>query len=91
MLSFITKQHKLIFAAGAAVGVAVIGVLKTKKARDLAVKSVAGGIMLKDKALETVANIKEEADDIVCEAKTAAQQCCIDTEKCECEDKCACE
>ncbi len=90
MLSFITKQHKLIFAAGAAVGVAVIGVLKTKKARALAVKSVAGGIMLKDKVLETAANIKEEADDIVCEAKTAAQQGCIDTEKCDCEEKCEC-
>ncbi len=83
MLKFITKQHKLIFAAGAATGVAVLGFLKTKKARELAVKGVASGIMLKDKVLENVANIREEAEDICSEAKTVAKADC----ECECESE----
>ncbi len=85
MFNFITKQHKLIFAAGAATGLAILGLLKTKKARELAVKGVAGGIMLKDKALETAANIKEEADDIVCEAKCVAKNECCCGDDCECD------
>ncbi len=89
MLDFITKQHKLIFAAGAATGVAIFGLLKTKKARDIAVKSVAGGILFKDKVLETAANIKEEADDVVCDAKTVAQKAC--TEADECGEDCDCD
>ncbi len=90
MFNFITKQHKLIFVAGAAVGVAVLGFLKTKTARELAVKSVAGSIMFKDKVLETAANIKEEADDIVCEAKAVASQECSCDDNCDCGDDCAC-
>ncbi len=90
MLDFITKQHKLIFAAGIATGVAVLGLLKTKKAREVAVKSVAGGIMLKDKVLETAANIKEEADDICAEAKAAAKKDCVCGDDCGCGDDCDC-
>ncbi len=91
MLKFITKQHKLIFAAGAATGIAVLSLLKAKKVRELAVKSVAGGIIIKDKVLETATNIKEEADDIVCEAKTVAQHGCSCGEDCDCGDECNCE
>ncbi len=90
MLNFITKQHKLIFAAGAATGIAILGLLKTKSARDLAVKGVAGTIMLKDKVLETATNIKEEADDICAEAKAVAQSSCECGEDCECGDDCDC-
>ncbi len=85
MLTFITKQHKLIFAAGAAVGLAICGLLKAPKTRELAVKGVAGGLLLKDKILETAANIKEEADDICAEAKATAK------DECDCGDSCACE
>ncbi len=95
MLHFITKQHKIIFAAGAATGVAILGLLKTKKVRDMAVKSVAGTIMLKDKVLETACNIKEEADDIVCEARAVALKGCscedsCEDEACDCGDDCEC-
>ncbi len=90
MLKFITKQHKLIFAAGAATGLAVLGLLKTRKARDLAVKGVAGSIMLKDKVLETAANIKEEADDICAEARMVAQNGCECGCDCDCGDECDC-
>ncbi len=82
MLHWITKERKLIFAAGAASGVALLGLLKTKKVRVLTVKGVAGGIMLKDKVLETATNIKEEADDICNEAKVAAKR------DCDCGDDC---
>ncbi len=84
MLECLTKERKCIFLAGAAAGLAVLGFLKTKKARDIAVKSVAGSIMLKDKVVETAANIKEEADDICAEAKAAARQGCDCG--CECEE-----
>ncbi len=90
MLNFITKQHKFIFAAGVATGVAVLSLFKTKKARELAVKGVAGSMLLKDKVLETAANIKEEADDICIDAKASAQQECACGDNCECGDECDC-
>ncbi len=76
MLRFITKERKWIFAAGAAAGAVVLTLLKTKKIHTLAVKGVANGMMLKDKVLETAANIKEEADDICAEARASAQEQC---------------
>ncbi len=87
MLKFITKQHKLIFAAGAATGLAVLSVLKTKKVRELAIKGVASGIMMKDKVLENVSNIKEEADDIVAEAKVVAKCGCNCGDSCNCDEE----
>ncbi len=90
MLNWITKERKWIFAAGAATGLAVLGILKTKKARELAVKGVAGGMLLKDKALETAANIKEEAEDICAEAKASAQASCACGDECACGSECNC-
>ncbi len=87
MIKWITKEKKWIFAAGAATGIAILGFIKTRTARDLAVKGVAGGIMLKDKVLETAANIKEEADDICAEAKYAAQCGCTCGEDCACTEE----
>ncbi len=87
MINWITKERKWIFAAGAVAGAAVLGFLKTKKARELAVKGVAGGIMLKDKVLETAVNIKEEADDICAEAKEVAKNDCACGEGCACSEE----
>ncbi len=84
MLRWITKERKWIFAAGAATGIAILSFVKTKNARTFAVKGVANGIMLKDKVLETVANIKEEADDICAEAKASAKSECTCGEDCNC-------
>ncbi len=84
MLHWITKERKLVFAAGAALGAAVISFLSTKKAREMAVKGVAGSMLLKDKVLETAANIKEEADDICAQAKLAAKNECAKGENCKC-------
>ncbi len=83
MLRWMTKEKNLIFVAGAATGLAVLGLLKTKKARKLAVKGVANGIMLKDRVLEGVSNIREEAGDICEQAKAMAKSECEET--CECE------
>ena len=63
---------KAIFAAGAVVGVATMKILKTKKVRDLTINSLASGKILKDKVLEEVANLREEADDVY-EAKKESQ------------------
>ncbi len=76
MLRFLTKERKMIFVAGAAAGLAVFKFLKSKKAHNLAVKGVAGGIMLKDRVLETAANIREEADDVCTEAREIAKNKC---------------
>ncbi len=86
-LEYLTKERKVIFAAGAATGLAVIKLLKTTKARELAVKGVASGIMLKDKVLETATNIKEEADDICAEAKMAAKSECTCGDSCDCSEE----
>ncbi len=86
-LECITKERGLIFAAGATAGLAVLKVLKTKKARDIAVKSVASTIMLKDKVLENVANIREEAEDICAEAKCVAKNDCECGETCNCSEE----
>ena len=83
MFKVLTKERKTIFVAGAATGLAVWSFLKTKTARKIAVKGVANGIMLKDKIMENVANIREEADDICAEAKQVAKQSC-DEEVCQC-------
>ena len=72
-------NSKIIFAAGAAAGVALVGLLKTKKARTFTVNSLVAGRILKDKVFEEVANIREDADDAY-EAKKS-EPCCSD---CEC-------
>ncbi len=73
MFNRISNHTKWTFAAGAAAGLVALGFVKTKCAHKLAVKGVAGSMMLKDKVLETAANIKEEADDICAEAKETAK------------------
>ena len=77
MKNYLKRENKIIFGIGTAVGMATLAFLKTKKARDLAVKGVAGSMLLKDKVMENVSNIKEEADDICAEAKLVAQNECI--------------
>ena len=74
MLKTITdNEKKIIFAAGAAVAIAVTKVFKAKRTRDLTVKTLARGIIMKDNLMEEVANIREEADDICNEARMEAK------------------
>lgn len=59
----------LTFAAGAVAALAAGKFLKSKTAHNLAVRGVAGGMRVKDAALKTAENIREEALDIYEEAK----------------------
>lgn len=77
MKNYFDKECRVVFGIGTAVGMGALAFLKTKKARELAVKGVAGSMLLKDKVMENVANIKEEAEDICAEAKLMAQADCI--------------
>lgn len=70
------KESKVVFTVGAVVGAGLTAFLKTKKACELAVKGVANSMILKDKVLENVANIKEESEDICAQAKKVAQENC---------------
>ena len=86
MKHYFEKECKVVFAAGVAIGAGVFAFLKTKKAREIAVKGVAGSMIIKDKVMEGVINIKEDAEDIYAEAKVVAQQdyecsCACDEDK----------
>ena len=76
MKKYFGKECKIVFVIGTFIGAGFFAFSKTKKARELAVKGVAGGMMLKDKILESAANLKEEADDICAEAKLVAKANC---------------
>ncbi len=76
MFKCFNKECGLLLLAGAVTGAAVTKFLKSKKAHDIAVKSVAQGIILKDSVMENISNIKEEADDICNEAKQSARGTC---------------
>ena len=60
---------KIIFAAGAAAGVAIMKILKTRKVRKLTVDLIASSRVVKDKVFEEVTNIFEEADDVYASKK----------------------
>ncbi len=79
MINRVSKETGIIFAIGAVAGAALLTFLKTKSARDLAVKGLAKGMMVKDCVIEEVANIREEADDICNEAKSVAKADCDTT------------
>ncbi len=91
MLNWMTKEKNIIFAVGAVTGAVLCSVLKTKKVRKFAVKTLAKGMMLKDNVSEEVCNIREEADDICNEAKAMAKNACECDEGCECGEDCECE
>ncbi len=57
------KHTRTVFVVGAAVGA-------------LAVQGLAKGIMLKDRIVEEVSDIREKAEDICADAKAAAQGAC---------------
>ncbi|MDO5726092.1 MAG: YtxH domain-containing protein [Tissierellia bacterium] len=62
------------FLGGAIVGAVTVGFLKTKTARNLAVKGMAAGMNLKDDAKSKFATLKEEAEQLHEEAKAQARE-----------------
>ncbi len=67
------KNEKVLCALGGAVAV-IVGnaVLKSKKTRQLAVSGLAKGMKLQSDAKEAFQNMKDEAQDICCDAKAEA-------------------
>jgi hypothetical protein len=67
------KNEKVLCALGGAVAV-IIGnaVLKSPKTRKIAVSGLAKGMKLQNDAKEAFQNMKDEAQDICCDAKAEA-------------------
>lgn len=63
-------KKKLIYTGiGVVLGLVSDKLLKTKKARALAVNAVAGGLKAKESLDKTIEKVREETGDIVAEAK----------------------
>jgi hypothetical protein len=64
-----SKKSVLTFIGGAVTAVAGAKFVKSKTAHNIAVHGVANGLRIKDDALRTIENIREEAQDVYEEAK----------------------
>lgn len=62
------------FIGGVAAAGAGAAISTSAKVRELTVKCVAKGIMLKENAQETVQSIKDDAEDVAADARAEAQQ-----------------
>jgi len=70
---FLTKKA-LFFVGGAAAAIIGSKCLKSETTRNLCVKGLAAGMRLRDEAIETFQNIKEEAADVYHDAKKKAKE-----------------
>lgn len=59
---------------GAAAGVAVVAIVKSKTFKKTCAKLISAGMQLKDEASAFVETVKEDAQDIVAEAKKQKQE-----------------
>ncbi|MFI3228354.1 MAG: DUF6110 family protein [Clostridia bacterium] len=84
---FFRKECGILFVVGAACGIAGLKIAKTDKARKLAVKTIAQGMMIKDNTMEGVTNLREEAEEICAEARAVAKA----SSECNCDCKCEAE
>lgn len=84
MLDCFKKDCLICLATGAVAGILGLKLAKTDKARKLAVQTIAQGMMAKDAAMEEVANLREEAEEICKEARDLAKQ------KSDCDCGCGC-
>lgn len=67
-------KHALLFAGGIATSIIGAKIIKSQTAKDLATKGMAGAISAKKDAEETFQDMKENAEDIVFDAKAQNQQ-----------------
>ena len=86
-------KYAASFAGGLLFGTAGLGILATKEAKNVYVHTTAAALRAKDCTLAQATKIREEADDIVAEAKKlnekkAEENCCevIEDACCEKED-----
>ncbi|WP_409968918.1 DUF6110 family protein [Bengtsoniella intestinalis] len=87
MLDCFKKDCLICFATGAVAGILGLKLVKTDKARKLAVQTIAHGMMAKDCAMEEVANLREEAEEICNEARAVAKA----KSDCDCDCDCGCD
>ncbi len=62
-------QGLAIFLAGVVVGATAVYLMRDKKFRHVAAKVVGKGLQLKEEAASLVESIKEDAEDIIAEAR----------------------
>ena len=67
-------KHLSLFAAGLLFGTAGIKLLTSKDAKKLYTHTTAAVLRAKDCVMETVTNVRENAEDIYAEAKAVYQQ-----------------
>lgn len=74
MKDYFTKNNVGIFALGFAAATLGVKALKSKSARNVAVKTLAQGMKIQDDAKECYENIKDEATDIAYDAKIESKK-----------------
>lgn len=67
-------ERCLIFAAGIALGACAYAAVKNGKAKQAAVKAMARGIELQEKAAEAAEKAKESLSDMYAEAKNSLEE-----------------
>ncbi len=73
-----SKSGVLTFACGALAAFAASAFVRSKGSHSLAVRGVAGGLRLKDKAVRKMEDIREEAKDVYEEARRREAEDIID-------------
>lgn len=62
-------QGLAVFLAGVAVGAAAVYLIKDKSFRHVAAKVIGKGLQLKEEASALIESVKEDAEDIIAEAR----------------------
>ncbi|NMM61905.1 DUF1490 domain-containing protein [Clostridium sp. P21] len=85
MTNIFGKEKSLIFAGGVLVGTLGLKLLKSKTAKKFYVKTLAGGMKIKNDAQNLCETIREDAEDMCYEASKQASEeekgCCCHSEK----------
>ncbi|AWI05543.1 DUF6110 family protein [Clostridium drakei] len=85
MKNIFGKERSLIFAGGVLVGTLGLSLLKSKTAKNFYVKTLAGGMKIRNDAQNLYETIREDAEDMCHEASKQAleeeKSCCCDSEK----------
>jgi len=72
MIALLTNTKALLFVGGIATAVIGKKILKSETSRKMCVKGLAQGMQLQRCTMETFQNMKEEAQDILADAKNKA-------------------
>jgi hypothetical protein len=79
MKKLFENEKSVVFTAGVALGTLGLGFLKSKMAKNFYVKTLAGGMKIKNDAQNLYETIREDAQDMCYEASKQVEkdkQCC---------------